>query len=292
MNKKIFFKTMFILCMMVLPLRTIADDYLRGDCNEDGTVGMDDLTSLINYLLTNVWQDEPSQVKTFTANGVSFTMMSVEGGTFMMGTTEEQSGPQSNENPAHQVTLSNFYMGETEVTQELWLAVMGTNPSSFTGDLQRPVERVSWNDCQTFITQLNALTGQQFRLPTEAEWEFAARGGNQTHGFQYSGNSDIDMVAWYGGNSGNQTHPVATKQANELGLYDMSGNVWEWCQDWYDADYYSDSPSNNPTGPETSLYRVNRGGCWFISAARCSVTYRGNCSPSNAYYNMGLRLAL
>ncbi len=276
----------------LMPLKAVADDFLRGDVNQDGSVDISDVTSLIGYLLSNQWSDAPSQVKTFTVNGVSFKMMPVQGGTFTMGATEEQSEAQSNERPAHEVTLSSFYMGETEVTQELWLAVMGTNPSSFTGDLQRPVERVSWNDCQVFITQLNALTGQQFRLPTEAEWEFAARGGNLSHGFQYSGDNNIDMVAWYIGNSGNQTHPVASKKANELGLYDMSGNVWEWCQDWYDADYYSNSPSNNPSGPETGFYRVDRGGCWFISAARCRVTYRGDCSPSNAYYNNGLRLAL
>ena len=249
------------------------------------TVGMDDLTALINYLLTNRWQSQ-----SFTVNGVSFKMVPVEGGTFTMGATEEQSGAQSNESPSHQVTLSNYYMGETEETQELWLAVMGTNPSYYTGDLSRPVERVSWNDCQTFITQLNALTGQQFRLPTEAEWEYAARGGKLAHGFMYSGNSNIDMVAWYNGNSSSQTHPVAEKLANELGLYDMSGNVWEWCQDWYGN--YNSEAQTNPTGPETSLYRVLRSGSWFNGAANCRVSYRVSHAPSYTQNCLGLRLAL
>lgn len=225
MKKNTGISMIMLLMAWFMPLKTVADDFLRGDVNQDGSVDISDVTSLISYLLSNQWSDATSQVKTFTVNGVSFKMMPVQGGTFTMGATDEQSDAQSNEKPAHEVTLSSFYMGETEVTQELWLAVMGTNPSSFTGDLLRPVERVSWNDCQAFITQLNALTGQQFRLPTEAEWEFAARGGNLSHGFQYSGNNDIDMVAWYYGNSGNQTHPVASKQANELGLYDMSGNT-------------------------------------------------------------------
>ena len=184
MNKKRIIKSVLILCLLALPLSTMADDFLRGDVNQDDKVNISDVTCLIDYLLSDRWPDDPSQVRSFTANGVTFRMMAVQGGTFSMGATEEQSGALSNEKPAHQVTLSSYYMGETEVTQELWLAVMGSNPSGFKGDLQRPVERVSWYDCQTFISQLNALTGQHFRLPSEAEWEFAARGGNQAHGFQ------------------------------------------------------------------------------------------------------------
>ena len=168
---------------------------------------------------------------------------------------------------------------------------MGTNPSSFKG-LKRPVERVSWNDCQSFLTKLNQLTGQQFRLPTEAEWEFAARGGNNSQGYKYAGSNTIDDVAWYTSNSSSSTHDVATKQPNELGVYDMSGNVWEWCQDWYSSSYYSSSIINNPTGPTSGSYRVLRGGGWSGTVRDCRVAYRGGIAPSNSYYSLGLRLAL
>ena len=234
----------------------------------------------------------------FTIGGVSFKMVEVEGGTFMMGATSEQGGDaDSDEKPAHRVTLSSFLIGETEVTQALWKAVMGSNPSYFTGDLQRPVEQVSWDDCQKFIRELNRLTGKQFRLPTEAEWEYAARGGNKSRGYKYAGGNDIESVAWYDGNSGNwvfnrKTHPVAKKVPNELGLYDMSGNVWEWCQDWYEKDYYSSSPSSNPTGPSSGSNRVHRGGSWCDDARDCRVSCRGSWRGDNRNYDLGLRLAL
>ena len=171
-------------------------------------------------------------VKTFYANGVSFEMVEVRGGTFRMGATSEQGSDACDwEKPVHSVTLSGYNIGKTEVTQELWQAVMGSNPSRFKGD-NMPVECVSWDDCQEFIRKLNSLTSQNFRLPTEAEWEFACRGGNNSRGYKYSGSNYIDNVAWYDGNSGDKTHPVATKSPNELGIYDMSGNVWEWCNDW------------------------------------------------------------
>lgn len=228
----------------------------------------------------------------YTVNGVSFTMVAVEGGTFTMGATSEQgSDAYDDEKPAHQVTLSDYYIGETEVTQELWQAVMGSNPSNFAGNLQRPVECVSWNDCQIFITKLNNLTGENFRLPTEAEWEYAARGGNASEGYKYSGSNSIGDVAWYWDNS---THPVKTKQANELGIYDMSGNVYEWCADWYSSSYYSSSPQDNPTGPSSGSYRVLRGGGWRNFARDCRVAYRDydfRDYPDGRYYCNGLRLA-
>ena len=219
--------------------------------------------------------------QTYTVNGVSFKMIAVEGGTFQMGSSIDAK-------PVHQVTLSSFSIGETEVTQELWEAVMGTNPSYFTGS-KRPVEKVSWNDCQTFITELNQLTGQTFRLPTEAEWEFAARGGNQSEGYTYSGSNTIGDVAWYTENSSITTHEVATKAPNELGLYDMSGNVWEWCQDYYDD--YSSGSQTNPTGPTTGFSRVLRGGCWNSNAANCRVAIRSYDNPACPYDELGLRLA-
>ena len=178
------------------------------------------------------------------------------------------------------------------MTQELWKAVMGSNPSNFSGYPQRPVEYVSWNDCQEFITKLNQITGKNFRLPTEAEWEYAARGGNKSQGYKYSGSNTIDNVAWYDDNSSSQTHDVKTKQANELGIYDMSGNVWEWCQDWYGSSYYSSSPENNPTGPTSGSNRVYRGVGWYDYAEYSRVSYRMGNNPDLISDNLGLRLAL
>ncbi len=226
--------------------------------------------------------------KTYTVNGVSFNMVQVDGGTFTMGATSEQESPYNDEKPAHQVTLSSYMIGETEVTQELWQAVMGSNPSYF-GGAKYPVEEVSWDDCQEFIKKLNQLTDGHFRLPTEAEWEFAARGGNRSKKTQYAGGSNLGSVAWYEGNSGNTTHDVATKSPNELGLYDMSGNVWEWCQDWYGS--YSSSAQTNPTGPSSGSCRVLRGGSWLNNARRCRVATRDRGAPSYRDDYLGLRLA-
>ena len=229
-------------------------------------------------------------VKTFTANGVSFKMIRVEGGTFTMGATSEQGSDYgSDERPTHSVTLSTYYIGETEVTQELWQAVMGKNPSSFSGG-KRPVENLTWNSCQDFITKLNRLTGHRFRLPTEAEWEFAARGGNKSRGYKYAGSNTIDNVAWYRGNKNNQTHDVATKDANELGLYDMSGNVSEWCQDW--LGHYSSDSQTNPKGPASYIYRVCRGGGWNDISRDCRVSSRDSHDPGLNGFDLGFRIAL
>ena len=230
---------------------------------------------------------EPS----FTVNGVSFEMVEVEGGTFTMGATAEQTGVFGDEKPTHQVTLPSYYIGKTEVTQELWQAVMGSNPSNFTGT-NLPVEKVSWDDCKTFIAKLNALTGKNFRLPTEAEWEFAARGGNKSRGYKYCGSNTLSDVAWYVDNSDNKTHPVAAKTPNELGIYDMSGNVLEWCNDWYSSTYYTSESQTNPTGPDSGSSRVRRGGSWNYRENTCRVSYRGNTTPSFRYNYLGLRLCL
>lgn len=227
--------------------------------------------------------------QTFTVNGVKFTMVPVEGGTFTMGATSEQgSDAEDEEKPAHKVTLSDYYIGQTEVTQALWKAVMGSNPSDSKGD-NLPVEQVSWDDCQEFIQKLNQLTGKQFRLPTEAEWEYAARGGRKSQGYKYAGSNDIGLVAWYEDNSGNETHPVATKQANELGIYDMSGNVWEWCSDRY-GDYQSSSQSD-PQGPSSDSIRVFRGGSCYFDAGCCRVSDRGSGTPGCRGIILGLRLS-
>lgn len=227
--------------------------------------------------------------QTFTVNGVKFTMLPVEGGTFTMGATSEQgSDAEDDEKPAHQVTLSDYYIGQTEVTQALWKAVMGSNPSDSKGD-NLSVEQVSWDDCQVFIQKLNQLTGKQFRLPTEAEWEYAARGGRKSRGYKYAGGNNIGLVAWCGDNSGNETHPVATKQANELGVYDMSGNVWEWCSDWYDS--YQSSSQSDPQGPSSGFGRVLRGGSYDYDAGDCRVSRRGFNAPGNRGSGLGLRLS-
>ena len=226
--------------------------------------------------------------ETFAVKGVEFTMIAVEGGTFTMGATPEQgSDAAGDEKPTHQVTLSSYYIGETEVTQALWQAVMGENPSKYKG-ANLPVEQVSWDDCQEFIKKLNALTGKNFRLPTEAEWEFAARGGNKSRGYKYSGSNSLRDVAWNWDNSGDKTHPVKTKQANELGIYDMSGNVWEWCQDWYGD--YSSVAQTNPKGPTTGRYRVIRGGGISNFSGDCRLSYRsyGDCGS----HDYGFRLVL
>ena len=233
--------------------------------------------------------------QTFTVNGVSFTMVQVQGGTFIMGATSEQgSDAESREKPAHNVTMSSYHIGETEVTQELWKAVMGKNPSVHEGG-NLPVENVSWKDCQKFIKRLNKITGKDFRLPTEAEWEFAARGGNLSKGYKYSGSDNLDDVAWYFFNScsipeGSSPREVATKQSNELGLYDMSGNVFEWCSDWYGS--YSRASQTNPTGPSSGSNRVSRGGGWGYDGKRCRVSDRDDRSPDYRNDDLGLRLAL
>ena len=226
----------------------------------------------------------------FTVNGVLFEMVRVEGGTFRMGATSEQGGDaERDEKPVHSVKLNTFYIGKTEVTQALWQAVMGSNPSHFKGaDL--PVENVTWYDCQNFIQKLKSLTGQKFRLPTEAEWEFACRGGNKSRGYKYSGSNNLGSVAWYNGNSGGKTRPVGTKAPNELGIYDMSGNVWEWCNDWY-ADYTANSQTH-PTGPQSGSLRVCRGGGWDNYAGSRRSSNRSNSSPTNRSSSLGLRLAL
>lgn len=249
--------------------------------------------TLMLFSMTDAGAQEAN--RTFTVNGESFTMIYVQGGTFTMGATTEQGYDAfEDEYPAHSVTLSNYMIGQTEVTQALWKAVMGNNPSVFKSDSRLPVDNICWDDCQTFITKLNSITGEHFRLPTEAEWEFAARGGKNSLGYKYSGGNTIDFVAWYSVNSSRATHQVASKTPNELGIYDMCGNVWEWCNDWYEQDYYSSSPSNNPQGPSSSLtaYRVLRGGSWLLKAPYCRVSYRTFGSYDFRDIDYGLRLAL
>ncbi len=229
-------------------------------------------------------------IKAFTVHGVTFNMVKVSGGTFNMGATSEQGSDVSgDEKPVHSVTLSDYWIGEIEVTQALWQAVMNSNPSVFKGS-NKPVEMVSWDDCQTFISKLDSLTGKKFSLLTEAQWEYASRGGNKSGGYKYSGSNKINDAAWNDDNSGNSTHDVKTKSANELGLYDMSGNVWEWCSDWY-GNYSSDS-QKNPIGPDAGSDRVNRGGSWFSFPRYCRGSDRYGDVPDSRSNNLGMRLAL
>jgi formylglycine-generating enzyme required for sulfatase activity len=280
-------QSLILLLAALLP-QTASAYYLQGDVNYDGYVDINDVTLLIDILLGNINLPE---TETFTVNGVTFTMVTVEGGTFTMGATAEQDGDAgSEEYPAHQVTLSSYSIGQTEVTQELWQAVMGSNPSVYQGNLQWPVQQVSWEDCQAFVAELNELTGKTFRLPTEAEWEFAARGGNKSQGYKYAGSNDIDEVAWYGGYA-QAIQPVAIKVPNELGIYDMSGNVYEWCQDWWYNSYPSGAQIN-PTGPASGSLGVNRGGSFGHNAWSCRVSHRKYYGKGGKDGHLGLRLAL
>ena len=230
-------------------------------------------------------------------------MVYVAGGTFKMG-AQKSSSSSSNydseawdeESPVHSVTLSSYYMGETEVTQALWKAVMGNNPSYFKGE-DLPVVEVSWKDIcgedgkgtdpSCFLYKLNRLTGLTFRLPTEAEWEYAARGGNKSRGYKYSGSSSIYEVAWC---NDRKLHPVKGNRANELGLYDMSGNVWEWCSDRKGS--YSSGSQTNPQGPSKGSSRVSRGGSWYVSSRSCRVSHRSSDAPSRRDSSLGFRLVL
>ena len=225
-----------------------------------------------------------------TRNILDIPMVVVAGGTFEMGGIEtygEQCYP--DEFPKHTVTVDDYYIGQFEVTQELYKFVMGYNPSHFVGD-SLPVDNISWVDAKTFIHELNKMTGKQYRLPTEAEWEFAARGGRWSQDLNYSGSDDLNAVGWCDGNSGRRTHAVGTKAPNELDIYDMCGNVYEWCQDRY-AIYKAD-PQTNPQGPDFGKARVMRGGSWRSEARNCRNTYRSSEDYEARILNCGLRLAM
>lgn len=254
-------------------------------------------------------QPSPVADGTYTIPGtdVSFRMVLVDGGTFQMGAAPGAgSTANPNESPVRSVTVSSYSIGETEVTQALWQAVMGKNPSSFPSGGDTPVEYVSYNDiCGTsgqgtdascFLYKLNALLasqlgGKKFQLPTEAEWEFAAHGGNRSKGYKYAGGNTLKDVGWYNANSGSVTHPSKQKAANELGLYDMSGNVREWCKDWYE-DYYDRTQTNNPTGPASGAQRSVRGGFILSPETNCRITFREGLEPARKFTNLGFRLAL
>lgn len=235
-------------------------------------------------------REQKKSVLPIEVDGVVFNMVKVDGDTFWMGEKKKGDNKINNWNPPTKVILNDFYIGETVVTQELWKGVMGNNPSRFKGDDNLPVEQVSWDDACEFIKKLNDKTRRKFRLPTEAEWEFAARGGKKSKGFTYSGSDIIDEVAWFEGDHGDKTHPVKRKKANELGLYDMSGNVWEWCNDWYGK--YNSGLQYCPTGAENGTEKVNRGGCFSDKKGCCCVSCRDSNSKKYIFYGLGFRLAM
>ena len=292
--------TLSVATMSLTVPHKVNETNIYGDVNGDGVVDVEDVSEVINVILgTHDDSGDAGRTVTYVVNGVSFTMVGVRHGSFIMGGTEEQGSDATiSEAPAHQVTLTrDFSIGQTEVTQALWVAVMGSNPSHYTPaesydlNLQRPVEQVSWDDCQLFIAKLNELTGQHFRLPTEAEWEYAARGGAMSQGFKYAGSDNIDDVAWYNGNSSSIPQTVGTKAPNELGLYDMSGNVNEWVEDWYAG--YSEEEQVDPMCTEGSIpYRVVRGGSVGGTPKYARVSYRGVNQPASANLILGLRLAM
>ncbi|MDR0893225.1 MAG: formylglycine-generating enzyme family protein [Mediterranea sp.] len=215
-------------------------------------------------------------------------MVYVEGGTFRMGSPAHEKGRCDDEKP-HLVTLGDFLIGKYVITQRQWKAVMMDNPS-FNQDDNYPVEDINWDDTQQFLCKLNAATGKNYRLPTEAEWEFAARGGKESKGFLYSGSNNISYVGWHRDNSWGRTHPVGYKRANELGIYDMSGNVWEWCNDWYDE--YPKRPQKNPQGPSHGTNRIGRGGSWGDEMSLCRVAYRSYIDPEDRSSLLGFRVVL
>lgn len=228
-----------------------------------------------------------------SVDDISFAMVSVLGGAFDIGATPEQGLYAAfDEKPSIQVTVSSFYMAEAPVTQALWTAIMGENPSHFKGD-DLPVERVSWEDCQEFIKRLNLKTHMKFRLPTEAEWEYAARGGHLSKHMKYAGANDDAKgnCLWFKENSLSQSHPVKTKQPNELELYDMCGNISEWCSDWYFNSYANQGERINPKGPSSGMAKVYRGGSWDDKAMNCRVSKRFSMNPIFKNKLVGLRLA-
>jgi formylglycine-generating enzyme required for sulfatase activity len=224
--------------------------------------------------------------KSKSSNPEDIEMVDVSGGSFIMGCNRYC---KDDEIPTHGVVLNSFKIGKYELTQAQWTAIMGSNPSAFNGCENCPVENVSWNEVQTFIRKLNSKTGKNYRLPTEAEWEYAARGGANTSIFTYSGSNNLDDVAWHNGNSAGKTKPVGGKKANELGIYDMTGNVTEWCSDWYGP--YSDENQVDPIGANSGTGRVLRGGSWNYKGEDCRVFFRGNLLPSAKQNMRGFRLA-
>jgi len=232
-------------------------------------------------------QSQPETRSLDLGKGITMDFIFVKGGKFMMGDELEE----WDFAPQHEVQLSDFYMAKYPVTQEQWEAVMGNNPSKFEG-AKHPVEGVSYADAYNFIMQVARQIGMRLRLPTEAQWEYAARGGQKSQSFLYAGSNHIDEVAWYKENSMNTTHPVGKRFPNELGLFDLSGGVWEWCSDWFDLSYYRNSPKENPNGPHDGRNRVLRGASWDTKAKDCRIARRTGLAPNTRRSGLGFRCAI
>ncbi|GHT95116.1 hypothetical protein FACS1894116_10130 [Betaproteobacteria bacterium] len=248
--------------------------------------------ALLLSIATLLPQSAVAQTGATFTNSIGTEFILISAGSFTMGADKKFENAGGDEMPLHRVAISHdFYLGKYQVTQDEWVAVMGSNPSKFKGN-RNPVENVSWDDIQVFIRRLNEKEGtDKYRLPTEAEWEYAARAGTKS---AYSfGNDDgqLGQYAWYDDNSGSQTHPVGQKKPNPWGLYDMHGNVWEWVEDWYDSGYYAHSPTIDPAGPLSGQLRVLRGGSWDYSAGGLRSAYRGYSSPDRRCDYYGFRLA-
>ena len=260
-----------------LQSQTSGNKKITWECAEDGVIIADVILKL----------NAPTGRVNADTNLIE--MVGVEGGTFWMGCTEEQEKDcHTDEKPMHQVTLSSFYIGKYPVTQGQWKMVMGNNPAYFDKGDNYPVENVRWEDAQEFIRQLNMQTGKNYRLPTEAEWEYACRGGKLSAHYKFSGSNNASDVAWHKENCNESTHPVGTKLPNELGIYDMSGNVWEWCSDW-SAPYPAEAQTN-PAGPSSGDYRVLRGGSWRVPISDCRITFRYDIKPDDHFYSLGFRV--
>jgi len=258
--------------------------------------GIARLESKVVYVLTIEKEgvlEFTNPVETFKVGKVSFKMIRVNGGTYTMGATPEMKSTFDDEYPPHKVTVRDFYIGETEVTQELYQAVMEENPSKFKG-AKNPVEQVSWDEACVFIEMLSSITGAKFRIPTEAEWEYAARGGQKSKGYRCSGSNNANDVAWYEKNSGDKHHPVKTKKPNELGIYDMSGNVGEWVYDWY-IEFYPEMTrevAKNPKGPKMGTRRTIKGSNYSHPDAKNRSCARMLAQPNVHNLMIGFRLAL
>jgi formylglycine-generating enzyme required for sulfatase activity len=261
-------------------------DFIRQECciSEKEASEFLQQKTFNNKIIENKDKISIEWIKNLIPDKEGIEMVFVEGGEFIMGDAEFEDAP------PHKVTVSSFYIGKYPVTQAQWEAVMGNNPSEFKNCENCPVENVSWYDCQEFIQKLNAKTGKTYRLPTEAEWEYAARGGKRSKGYKYAGSNEIEAVAWYYKNNENKTHPVGQKSPNELGIYDMSGNVWEWCNDWYGDYRLNEAYAKNPQGPDSGTCRVLRGGSWGSGAGGCLVADRDSGRPDGWGDNLGFRL--
>ena len=262
----------------------------QADVDGDGAVSITDVTTLIDMLLNNSTPPDDGNVR-ITVNGVTFVMVPVEGGTFTMGATADECYyARRNESPAHEVTVWGYYISQTEVTLEQWMAVTGDAPSTDAANLTLPKVNITQFDCAKFVDRLTELTGKVFRLPTEAEWEYAARGGSRNLRYRFAGSDDADAVAWCLENSQEMLHAVAMKASNTLGLYDMCGNAMEWCQDFYGS--YDSSPQVNPVGPESGYSVVVRGGSFDMSCNACHVSVRGSVDPHESSGNLGFRIVM